>query len=98
MRILLIFIDGIGLGDDDPAHNPFAVANTPTLHALARGHRWLRDTGRVESARATFIPTDARFGVEGRPQSATGQAVILTGRNVSAEIGEHYGPRPNPAI
>jgi 2,3-bisphosphoglycerate-independent phosphoglycerate mutase len=36
--------------------------------------------------------------VPGRPQSATGQAVIMTGRNVPAEIGEHYGPKPSPAI
>jgi hypothetical protein len=98
MHILLIFIDGIGLGEDNPANNPFAVANTPTLHALADNQRWLRDTPRTNMDRAIFIPTDARFGVEGRPQSASGQAVILTGRNVPAEIGEHYGPKPNPAI
>jgi len=97
-HVLLIFLDGIGLGEDDPAHNPFAVARTPTLHALAGGQRWLRSTPRSESARAIFIPTDACFGVEGRPQSASGQATILTGRNVPAEIGEHYGPKPNPAI
>jgi len=36
--------------------------------------------------------------VPGRPQSASGQATILTGRNIPAAIGEHYGPRPNPAI
>src|SRR5258708_27114113 len=97
-HVLLIFLDGIGLGDDDPAKNPFAVARTPTLHALAGGQRWLRSTPRTESARAIFIPTDACFGVAGRPQSASGQAAILTGRNVPAEIGEHYGPKPNPAI
>jgi 2,3-bisphosphoglycerate-independent phosphoglycerate mutase len=98
LHILLIFIDGIGLGDDDPAINPFAVAQTPTLHALAGGQRWLRSTPRTESERAIFIPTDPRFDMPGRPQSASGQAVILTGRNVPAEIGEHYGPKPNPAI
>ncbi len=98
MHILLIFLDGIGLGNHDPANNPFSVANTPTLHALAGGQRWERSTGRVESERAIFIPTDPRFGVAGRPQSATGQAAIMTGRNVPAEIGEHYGPKPNPAI
>lgn len=98
MHILLIFIDGIGLGGDDPANNPFAVADTPTLHALAGNQRWLRAIPRTTTERAIFIPTDARFGVEGRPQSASGQAVILTGRNVPAEIGEHYGPKPNPAI
>src|SRR5207253_7838480 len=92
LNILLIFIDGIGLGADDPAVNPFAVANTPTLNALAGGHRWLRDTPRTESERAIFIPTDPRLGVPGRPQSASNQAVIMTGRNVPKEIGEHYGP------
>jgi 2,3-bisphosphoglycerate-independent phosphoglycerate mutase len=98
MHVLLIFLDGIGLGEDDATTNPFAVANTPTLHTLAGNQRWLRSTPRTESERAVFLPTDACFGVAGRPQSASGQAVILTGRNVPAEIGEHFGPKPNPAI
>jgi hypothetical protein len=95
MHIHIMFIDGIGLGEDDPAVNPFAVAHTPTLDALAGGHKWLRSTPRLESERAFFIPTDPRLGVPGRPQSGTSQAVILTGRNVPAEVGEHYGPKPN---
>ena len=97
-RVLLIFLDGIGLGDDDPATNPFAVAHTPTLHALAGGQRWLCSTPCVDTGRALFIPTDPCMGVSGRPQSATGQATILTGRNIPAEIGEHYGPRPNAPV
>jgi hypothetical protein len=36
-------------------------------------------------------------GCTGDHQSATGQAVLLTGRNVPAELREHYG-RPNPAV
>ncbi len=94
----MIFLDGIGLGDNDPATNPFAVANMPTLTTLTNGNRWLRDTGPQESARAVFIPTDPRLGMPGRPQSATGQATILTGRNIPQLIGEHYGPKPNPAV
>lgn len=94
----MIFLDGIGLGDNNSSLNPFAAADAPTLHTLANGHRWLRTTGRQESARAIFIPTDPRLGVPGRPQSATGQATILTGRNVPQIIGEHYGPKPNAAI
>lgn len=97
-NVLLIFLDGVGLGDNDQASNPFAVAHTPTLNALAGGRRWLRDTPRTDTGRALFIPTDPRLGVPGRPQSATGQAAIITGRNVPALIGEHYGPRPTPAI
>src|SRR5690606_1782816 len=88
----------IGLGDDDPSINPFAVMNSPTLHRLAGGQRWLRSTPRTATEQSLFIPTDACFGIEGRPQSATGQATMLTGRNVAAEIGEHYGPKPTPAI
>jgi 2,3-bisphosphoglycerate-independent phosphoglycerate mutase len=98
MHILLLFLDGIGLGDDDPDVNPFAVANTPNLLALTNGKRWLRGIGRQESKRANFVPTDPRLGVPGRPQSATGQAAILTGKNVPQMIGEHYGPKPNLAI
>lgn len=98
MRILMIFIDGIGLGDADPGINPFAIAETPHLISLSAGRRWLRDTGPQTSARASFVPTDPRMGVDGRPQSATGQAAILTGINVPKVIGEHYGPKPNAPI
>lgn len=98
MRILFLFLDGVGLGDDDPAHNPFAAAALPTLTGFTGGQRWLRDLPRIESKRGIFIPTDACLGVEGRPQSATGQATILTGINVPGALGRHYGPRPNRPI
>lgn len=98
MHILLLFLDGIGLGDDDPSVNPFTSANMPNLNALTNGKRWLRDTDYQESDRAIFIPTDPRMGVPGRPQSGSGQAAILTGKNIPQLIGEHYGPKPNLAI
>jgi len=97
-HILLIFLDGIGLGANDPAINPFAAADTPTLFSLAGGQRWLREAETHAADRIGFTAADPRMGMPGRPQSATGQASILTGRNVSALIGEHYGPRPNPPI
>ena len=94
MHILVLFLDGIGLGDNDPEKNPFAVANMPTVHQLTNGKRWLAKTGKQESERALFIPTDPRLGIAGRPQSGTGQASILTGLNVPQIIGRHYGPKP----
>lgn len=97
-HILLLFIDGIGLGADDPRHNPFAVADMPTLTALTNGQRWLQSTAAQTSDRAIFIPTDPRLGVEGRPQSGSSQAVILTGENVPQMLGRHYGPLPNAPI
>lgn len=96
MHILMLFLDGVGLGDPIP-ENPFFVAELPTLQHLSNGKRWLRDTAQQSTGRAVFIPTDPRMGVSGRPQSGTGQAAIVTGRNISQLIGEHYGPKPNLA-
>jgi hypothetical protein len=45
-----------------------------------------------------LIAIDAGVGVDGLPQSATGQAMLLTGTNISAELGYHYGPKPNPEV
>jgi hypothetical protein len=95
MHILLIFLDGIGLGADDPAINPFAAAHTPTLMALANGHRWLRGVDRQDSDRAVFLPLDANMGIPGKPQSGTNQAAILTGLRVPELMGRHYGPKPD---
>jgi hypothetical protein len=98
MSVLMIFLDGIGLGQDDPEINPFARLEAPTLHSFSGGQRWLEGLGRIESERAIFLPTDAVLGVEKMlPGSGTGQATILTGRNIPQEIGEHYGPKPNIA-
>lgn len=97
MRILTLFLDGIGLGDDDPETNPFAIADTPIMRSLANGARWLATTGWQRSDHAVFIPTDAGLGVPGRPQSGSGQASLLTGVNVPQRIGRHYGPKPDAA-
>ncbi len=96
-HILLIFLDGVGLGDDNPGTNPFSAGDFPTLQSLTNGLRWTRDTSIQSTPRSLFIPTDAQMGVAGLPQSGTGQATIVTGRNIPQLIGEHYGPKPNIA-
>lgn len=98
MRILFLFLDGVGLGADDPDANPWARATLPHLTALLGGRRLIAAAAPLETERATLLAVDACLGVAGLPQSATGQAVLLTGRNVPAEIGYHYGPKPNPAV
>lgn len=97
-NILLLFLDGVGLGAEEAEHNPFVTAEIPNLMALLNGQRPLASTPRTESERALFIPTDACLGVEGLPQSATGQATILTGLNVPGELGYHWGPKPNREV
>lgn len=97
-RVLLIFLDGVGLGKHDPQNNPLARASLPCLDHLLEGRKLTIDSAPAEGARFTLLPLDARLGVSGMPQSATGQAVILTGRNVPKEIGYHYGPKPDDAV
>jgi 2,3-bisphosphoglycerate-independent phosphoglycerate mutase len=98
MRNLFIFLDGVGLGADDPEKNPFARAEMPGLKALLDGRRLLLDSAPLESQRASLLALDACLGVGGLPQSATGQAVLLTGQNVPQKLGYHYGPKPNPEV
>lgn len=98
MRILFIFMDGVGLGSDDPSINPFAQADMPVLQKLLGGRRLLRNSAPFENERTSLLALDAGLGVEGLPQSATGQATLMTGQNVPAEIGYHYGPKPNPEV
>ncbi|HUI89782.1 MAG TPA: hypothetical protein VLX61_13780 [Anaerolineales bacterium] len=98
MRVLFIFLDGVGLGADNPNINPFARMEMPFLQGLLGGKKLLANSAPYVGERATLLPIDAALGVHGLPQSATGQAVLLTGINVAKEIGEHYGPKPNPAV
>lgn len=94
----IFFMDGVGLGGSDPDINPFVTAKLPHLTGLFGPDWFLAERDPVTSPRATLVQTDARLGVDGRPQSATGQATILSGRNIPAAIGEHYGPKPNGAV
>jgi hypothetical protein len=81
LGVLLIFVDGLGLGDDDPRKNPVAAANLARL-------RLLRDRPAPDPL-TTLIPTDACLGIPGLPQSATGQTSILAGVNAPAAVGRH---------
>jgi hypothetical protein len=90
MSVLLLFVDGIGLGADDPDVNPFARAR---LHRL----RFLRDRPCPDPA-ACLAPTDACMGVDGLPQSATGLVSILGGVNAPAAVGRHINGYCTPSL
>lgn len=97
-KILFIFVDGIGLGANNPEINPMARAAMPVMQDLLGGRRLVANAAPQLTGRATLLPLDACLGVKGIPQSATGQAALLTGINVPAEIGFHFGPWPNQAV
>jgi 2,3-bisphosphoglycerate-independent phosphoglycerate mutase len=89
--VLLFFIDGLGIGtrgsfnplDDLPDATPLAVFQNEPPATFLDG---------------IVVPTDPRLGVEGRPQSASGQTTILTGVNAPARLGYHKQGFPNQAL
>jgi 2,3-bisphosphoglycerate-independent phosphoglycerate mutase len=95
-RALLVFLDGVGIGAGDAAFNPFASARLPRLQALLGGRRPVAEhldaDGRILGDRATLVAADATLGMEGLPQSGTGQTSLLTGQNAAALYGRHFGP------
>lgn len=98
MKILFLFLDGIGLGKDDPDINPFARTDMPHLQSMLGGRKLTESAAPFESDTVSLLAVDPNLGVKGLPQSATGQAVLLTGINIPAELGYHYGPKPNPEV
>jgi len=98
MRVLFIFLDGIGLGENNPETNPFARAKMPNLNQFLEGRALLKDSAPFHGEYASLLAVDPAVGVRGLPQSATGQAILLTGINIPAELGYHYGPKPNPEV
>lgn len=98
MRVLFIFMDGIGLGEKNSETNPFARAKMPNLNKLLDGRSLLKEAAPFHGNHASLVAVDPAVGVSGLPQSATGQAILLTGINIPAELGYHYGPKPNPEV
>ncbi len=96
MRTILLFIDGFGWGGDDPAVNPQhayggRLLRLPPLAAAAAGP--------VPVAMGGFArPIDAVLGIDGLPQSASGQTTLLSGVNAQASLGKHLTGFPNDAL
>lgn len=93
-HILFVFIDGIGLGHDT-ASNPFHTLSLPAFEKLADAQRWTTSASPLSSPTHVFLPIDANLGVEGLPQSGTGQATLFTGINCAKAAGRHFGPFPH---
>ena len=72
-----------GLGLPDVDLSDSIYAHCPTLINLVSNHS---------------VPLDACLGVDGFPQSATGQTAILTGVNASQVLGEHWPGFPCPEL
>jgi 2,3-bisphosphoglycerate-independent phosphoglycerate mutase len=91
MSVFLFFIDGLGIGSRGSSNpldglegaEPLAVFQNEALTTIHEG---------------IVVPTDARLGIEGRPQSPSGQTTILTGINAPSLLGYHKQGFPNAAM
>ena len=94
MRVILLFLDGVGIGKGNPSTNPFFSAEIPALKGLLGGVLPVLSKKRIQSSKAILIPVNATLRVPGLPQSGTGQTAIFTGVNGAKVFGKHFGPYP----
>ena len=97
-RIIVVFLDGVGLGQDAPQINPFSRISLPRLGSFLQGQRIVSDNQGLVTPHASLFGLDACMGVPGLPQSGTAQTTLLTGINAAARLGRHDGPYPNQEL
>jgi 2,3-bisphosphoglycerate-independent phosphoglycerate mutase len=93
-RVIMLFLDGVGIGRKDARVNPLMVARMPHLRDLLGGVVPSLGRRTWNGAYATVLPIDATLGVAGLPQSGTGQTSLFTGVNAARLVGKHFGPHP----
>lgn len=82
MRVALLFTDGVGVGPANTPHNPLTRGDY-LLSQFADG------SGTPLPSGGTRHDVDTTFGVPGRPQSASNQAALYTGRPAPQLLGRH---------
>ncbi|HLR76472.1 MAG TPA: hypothetical protein VK106_02355 [Balneolaceae bacterium] len=97
MHVIFLFIDGVGLG---PAgkNNPFTPNSYSAFKRMSGGQSFTNDAKPIKKDNHFFAPVDANLGVEGLPQSGTGQTALFSGENAAKLIGKHFGPWPHSGV
>lgn len=93
--VIFVFLDGLGLGPANET-NPLWLAPMPNLRRLLGGP--LVAGLHVDRPGLLFKAIDALLGVQGLPQSATGQTALFTGVNAAQLLGRHLGAYPNARL
>ncbi|MEL7141015.1 MAG: alkaline phosphatase family protein [Cyanobacteria bacterium J06573_11] len=93
---LLVFLDGVGLGEPNN-NNPLAQPEAMPFLSDYLGQRLLKGAA-LRQSNVLLKAIDATLGVEGLPQSATGQATIYTGQNAPQFLGRHQSGFANGSL
>lgn len=92
MRLTFLFVDGLGLSAN--RQSPLYTEPLETLRRLTGGFA----AARLDAPGLAYRTLDATLGVDGLPQSATGQTTLLTGVNAAVLLERHQGPHPGPRL
>ena len=92
-NVLMVFLDGVGIGKKDELNNPFFKYGFKAFENIFGKIPSLENQSLTNGVHFLF-PTDATLGVEGLPQSGTGQAALFCGFNAPKFVGKHFGPYP----
>jgi hypothetical protein len=92
--VLFVFLDGVGIGAEDPDVNPFVrfADELPALTHMMGDAVPSRRRPRSAGPGGRAFPLEATLDVEGTPQSGTGQVALLTGASAAEIFGRHFGP------
>ena len=92
---VFVFLDGFGLGDPAPS-NPLFTSGITVIEEIA-GKKLIKgiDVSRPE---VLIKGIDATLGVDGLPQSATGQTALFTGKNAPETLGFHLPAFPDKKL
>ncbi len=93
MSVLFIFIDGIGVGEKSD-YNPLASSSWSSFTYFTGADGLHDQCNEINQNGIIYKAIDANLGVEGLPQSGTGQTTLFSGVNASKIAGKHYGPFP----
>ncbi len=92
---LLLFVDGVGLAPS-AGDNPLATVPMPALDHLLGAPLTSERIGTTDGVLLAAL--DATLGVDGLPQSATGQTTLFTGVNAAQLLGRHVPAFPGPRL
>lgn len=92
-NVLMVFLDGVGIGKKDYQFNPFFKYGFKSFENIF-GNIPSLDKQKLSNGTHYLFPTDANLGIEGLPQSGTGQASLFCGFNAPKFVGKHFGPYP----
>jgi 2,3-bisphosphoglycerate-independent phosphoglycerate mutase len=93
MSVFFLFIDGIGVGPK-ASHNPLFSGKWDAISYFTNCEGVHEGCAERSDGSTLFRKLDANLGVDGLPQSGTGQVTLFSGENASKLIGKHFGPYP----